>query len=60
VGDYSAVRVTDHFYRQLTSGGMEPPDTTLASGALHSATRWLRDKFPGRPAHWAGYIHMGI
>jgi tetratricopeptide (TPR) repeat protein len=59
VGDRSAGMIAEDFYRQLTSGGTRPPDTSRASFALHSATRRLRDRFPGHPAHWAGYIHTG-
>jgi tetratricopeptide (TPR) repeat protein len=60
VGDLSAGMVAEDFYRRLTGGGTGPPDTTLASLALHTATRRLRHRFPGQPTHWAGYIHTGI
>jgi len=60
VGDLSAGMVAEDFYRQLTSGGVGAPDTTLASLALHAATRRLRHRFPGQPTLWAGYIHTGI
>jgi len=59
VGDRTAGMIAEDFYRQLTRGGTAPPDTSLTSFALHSATRRLRDRFPGHPGHWAGYIHTG-
>jgi tetratricopeptide (TPR) repeat protein len=59
VGDRTARMIAEDFYRQLTSDGTRPPDTSLASCALHSATRRLRERFPDDPAHWAGYIHTG-
>jgi CHAT domain-containing protein len=59
VGDASARLVAEGFYRTLTGDGTRPPDTSQACVALHAATRRLRDRVPGQPAHWAGYIHTG-
>jgi hypothetical protein len=59
VGDATAARVCDDFYRTITADGTRPPATARAAAALHEAVRRLRDERPGNPFSWAGYLHVG-
>jgi hypothetical protein len=59
IGDDIAAGVARDFYRQLTDGGTRPPETGLASHALHNAVRRLRRRLPDYPGHWAPYTHTG-
>lgn len=59
VNDGSAALIARDFYRTITGDGTKAPNSSLASHALHTATRRLRARFPDQPTHWAGYIHTG-
>lgn len=58
IHDITASEVTEGFYRGLrtTAGDL---DTARAAHALHAAVRKVRDRSPGSPFLWAGYVHVG-
>lgn len=52
VADHSAVTFAEYIYATLS----EPPNI---AGAVHTATRNLRDSWPRHPSEWASHIHAG-
>jgi CHAT domain-containing protein len=52
VADHTAVAFADYIYATLS----QPPNV---AGAVHTATRNLRDSWPGHPSEWASHIHAG-
>jgi tetratricopeptide (TPR) repeat protein len=59
VNDTVTRQISSDFYRRLTGHGTSPPDPSRAAGALHGATRKVRDQYPGAPNLWAGHTHTG-
>jgi hypothetical protein len=59
VADFAASAVTRDFYREITGGGVTPPDAGRSALALHDATLRLRSEFPEDPGFWAGFTHTG-
>jgi hypothetical protein len=52
IGDQHAVNIADDVYAILA-------DTGDVAGAVHGATRRLRDRWADRPSVWASHIHAG-
>jgi tetratricopeptide (TPR) repeat protein len=58
ISDKVAADVAQSFYVALR-GSEGIVDIRQASGALHSAVRDLRDRYPRTPSLWAAYLHVG-
>ncbi|MFC9292931.1 CHAT domain-containing protein [Streptomyces sp. NPDC057011] len=58
IGDRSASRIAESFYRALGPTGARLPEGGAAR-ALHRVTRDLRDRFPLAPSLWGAYLHFG-
>ncbi|MCK9900140.1 CHAT domain-containing protein [Frankia sp. Cpl3] len=52
IADKGAVAVAESIYASLASDGD-------VAGAVHTATRALRDFWPGYPSMWASHVHSG-
>ncbi|TKK84216.1 CHAT domain-containing protein [Herbidospora galbida] len=57
--DVHAPAIVDTVYQVLTAQGTAEPRADAAAVALHLAVRSLRDRRPGFPYFWAGYVHVG-
>lgn len=57
VADLHTPAVVRQVYDALASSGTVDSDTI--ADALHGAVALLRREFPGQPAIWAGYVHVG-
>ena len=55
VNDAAAVMIADGIYAAITAH----PGTGDIAGAVHAATRKLRDQWADRPSVWASHIHVG-
>jgi hypothetical protein len=53
IDDGDAVAVADHIYAAITTG------TGDVAGAVHAATRSLRNRWADCPSVWASHIHAG-
>ncbi|GIH23461.1 CHAT domain-containing protein [Acrocarpospora phusangensis] len=58
IDDDVAVRVAEAFYAGIVAEDGSV-DAGSAACALHHAVRSIRDRFPGTPSLWAGYLHSG-
>ncbi|MFD0532905.1 CHAT domain-containing protein [Actinomadura luteofluorescens] len=52
IGDRHAVDIADLVYTAVTGGGD-------VAGAVHAATRQMRDRWPDYPSVWASHVHVG-
>ncbi|MGI5202500.1 CHAT domain-containing protein [Spirillospora sp. CA-108201] len=52
IGDRHAVDIADLVYTAVAGGGD-------VAGAVHSATRQMRDRWPDHPSVWASHVHAG-
>ena len=52
IDDQQAVDMANRVYRAITATGD-------VAGAVHTATRQVRDRWPDRPSLWASYVHVG-
>jgi len=54
-----ATQITLDVYRTITRHGTTDPEPRLAAGALHDATRRVRNRYPRTPTLWAAHLHTG-
>ncbi|WP_329092693.1 CHAT domain-containing protein [Actinomadura citrea] len=52
IGDRHAVDIADLVYTAVADGGD-------VAGAVHAATRQMRDRWPDYPSVWASHVHVG-
>lgn len=52
IGDRHAVDIADLVYTAVSGGGD-------VAGAVHAATRRMRDQWPDCPSVWASHVHVG-
>jgi CHAT domain-containing protein len=52
IGDQHAVAIADLVYTAITSTGD-------VAGAVHAATKEMRDQWPAEPSIWASHVHVG-
>ncbi|MEV0665768.1 CHAT domain-containing protein [Actinomadura luteofluorescens] len=52
IGDRHAVDIADLVYTAVAGGGD-------VAGAVHDATRQMRDQWPDYPSVWASHVHVG-
>jgi CHAT domain-containing protein len=57
VPDGPAARLSIDVYRQIIVAGRLDP--AASAGALHRATRRLRERYAEHPSIWAPYLHIG-
>jgi CHAT domain-containing protein len=57
IADAVAPAMAEIFYAGLTANGA--PNADRAAYALHQATAWLRQAWPGEPLLWVPYVHFG-